>query len=225
MTRFGPDHVVITAISGQAASNASKLGGQTLFSEFGMGKMDDSYTFRTSLPNVLDLVLGNRSAVQRIRQTRVLVIEEAGMVGARLLDLLDQLLRLVRGRPHDLFGGVMLVLVLDPMQNRPFTHVAGIHAPSGKPKSDPQLPLCFAHCFPKAFPPTGWHRLITPHRQTDPAQLRELKLVRYGLVTGAMLYRMVTQVRLPVSSVCVCVCVCGNSHQHLCIVAVGNGPH
>ena len=50
---------------------------------------------------------------RRLCEVRFLVIEEVSMVSADRFDLIDQRLRLVRGKPNEAFGGVQLLVVGD----------------------------------------------------------------------------------------------------------------
>jgi hypothetical protein len=184
--RFGPSHVTVTACTGQAAEGASLLGGQTLQSAFGLGLFQGML-----VPQLVRNILDNSKAVECIRRTRVLVIEEAGMLSARMLDALEQVCRLIRGCPRQLMGGIMIVAILDPLQNRPFNSLPGLYETLSP---DLRLPLGYANCFHAVFHPSGWNRLIIPHRQTDPTQLQDLWQFRYGLGDGNLLIKATTQV-------------------------------
>lgn len=101
--------VALCATSGCAAE---LIGGETLNSYCGVG-------IETSADGMISRVAKNKSATARIKNMKVLLIEEVSMLGAKFFDALEQLFRKVRALPDQFFGGVRLVLVGDPVQLPP----------------------------------------------------------------------------------------------------------
>lgn len=98
-----------TASTGVAALN---IGGQTINSWAGMGLADEDIT------SILTWVNKNRKAQERIRATRILVIDEISMVKADLLDKLDLVCKSICGVKTP-FGGLQIVVVGDFLQLPP----------------------------------------------------------------------------------------------------------
>jgi hypothetical protein len=61
----------------------------------------------------------NSEKLKVLRQVELLVIDEISMVRCDTLDAIDVILRHVRKRPHDLFGGVQILFIGDMMQLPP----------------------------------------------------------------------------------------------------------
>lgn len=98
-----------TASTGVAALN---IGGQTIHSWSGMGLADED------VRTICAKVAKNRKAEERIRATRILVLDEVSMVKADLLDKLDVVTKYIRGNNRP-FGGLQIVAVGDFMQLPP----------------------------------------------------------------------------------------------------------
>lgn len=96
----------ITGTTGVAALN---VGGSTIHSWAGLGMM------RGTVSEIVEGVFNNTKAVRRIKETKVLVIEEVSMLSAEMLDMLDKVFRLVR-EVDEPFGGMQIVLVGDMLQ-------------------------------------------------------------------------------------------------------------
>ena len=115
--------VVITAPTGVAAVNA---GGETLHSFFGLpfgpfvpkreGRSTAGVHDAASLPRYLHL---RGKKAELIQSLDTLVIDEVSMVRADLLDMIDIVLRHIRSRPEEPFGGVQVVLIGDLYQLPP----------------------------------------------------------------------------------------------------------
>lgn len=102
-----------TASTGVAALN---IGGVTLHSWSGMGLADDEGM------DLLDKVDGNSKAKNRIKSSKVLVIDEISMMNSNLMDKLDIVCQYIRDRGES-FGGIQVVFVGDFMQLPPvFKH-------------------------------------------------------------------------------------------------------
>lgn len=123
--------VAITATTGLAAYN---IGGQTLHRWSGI---------RTGEGNVashVQYIKKNMGGVRdNWRNCRILVIDEVSMLDANLLDKLEEIARLVRGKPQP-FGGIQLVLTGDFFQLPPVSKGGSDGAATN---------LCFeAKCWP-----------------------------------------------------------------------------
>lgn len=98
--------VVVLAPTGLAAINIS---GQTI------------HSFFTFPPRLLttQVLASLRIDPAVVRQIDAIIIDEASMVRADVLDAIDTVLRRLRQRPHEPFGGVQIVLVGDLFQLPP----------------------------------------------------------------------------------------------------------
>jgi ATP-dependent exoDNAse (exonuclease V) alpha subunit len=98
-----------TATTGVAAFN---IGGQTIHSFAGLGFGDED------IKNLIAAVGKKKKAVARISMCKVLVLDEASMLKAELLDKIDLVFKYYRfnNRP---FGGVQIVFVADFLQLPP----------------------------------------------------------------------------------------------------------
>lgn len=104
-------HVAVTASTGIAATH---IGGMTIHSWSGFGIKS------TLTPYDLDQIAGRESLVRRIKKTQVLVIDEISMLDGRGLDMVDQILRTIRGSGES-FGGIQVVCIGDFFQLPPIT--------------------------------------------------------------------------------------------------------
>ena len=104
-------NVAVTASTGIAATH---IGGMTIHSWSGVGARD------TLSPYELDAVATKEKTAKRIRNAHVLIIDEISMLGAAMLDTVDQVCKAVRKRT-DPFGGLQVVLVGDFFQLPPIT--------------------------------------------------------------------------------------------------------
>lgn len=98
-----------TATTGVAALN---VGGITIHSWSGMGLADEDGM------RLLDKVSENRKATNRIKNAKVLVVDEISMAKAELVEKLDIVCQFIRnnGKP---FGGIQIVFVGDFLQLPP----------------------------------------------------------------------------------------------------------
>jgi ATP-dependent DNA helicase PIF1 len=99
----------ITASTGIAATH---IGGATIHSWSGIGILED-LTERD-----LDTISQNERVVKRVRNTPVLIIDEVSMLSYTTLDMVDKVLRELRGDERA-FGGIQIVLVGDFFQLPP----------------------------------------------------------------------------------------------------------
>ena len=122
LQRFGPEGVIVTGMTGVAATNYEN--GRTLHSAFGFGKGD------LSVEECVSKVTSNRALLTAIRKARVLIIDEISFIDKASLAKLSRILfRLRDKRPpeekkDDLgtgqFGGILLIMVGDWMQLVPY---------------------------------------------------------------------------------------------------------
>ena len=98
-----------TATTGVAALN---IGGTTLHSWSGMGLAEEDGM------DLLDKVSENKKAVDRIKSSKVLIVDEISMAQSNLLDKLDIVCQFIRNKEKP-FGGMQVVFVGDFMQLPP----------------------------------------------------------------------------------------------------------
>ncbi len=112
-----------------------------------------------------------------------LVLDEVSMVSADLMDAIDRSLRQARGRGHDPFGGVQVIMFGDPYQLPPV------------PPRDPHERAYFADTYRSLWffdakvwldTPLTAIELVEVHRQKDDRFKQILGAVRYGEVTADM---------------------------------------
>lgn len=162
--------IAICAPTGVAALN---VGGQTIHS-----------LLRLPTGVIADHGLAQPKELKKMLSAiDTLVIDEVSMVSADLMDAIDRSLRQARGRRHDPFGGVQLILFGDPFQLPPV------------PPSDPHERAYFddtyrsmwffdAHVWLAA--PLNLIELVEVHRQNDDRFKQILAAVRHGVVDADM---------------------------------------
>ncbi|MCA9363939.1 AAA family ATPase [Candidatus Kaiserbacteria bacterium] len=101
--------VAVTASTGIAATH---IGGMTIHAWSGIGARD------TLSPYDLDTILTKEKVVKRVKNAKVLVIDEISMLDGRVLDMVDTVCRAIRGR-EEAFGGLQTILVGDFFQLPP----------------------------------------------------------------------------------------------------------
>lgn len=105
-----PANVLLTASTGIAANN---IGGRTLHSMFLINPSkpnpEESATKILQIPK-------KRSTIQK---AQLLIIDEISMVSDRLLNCIDDILRLVKKHPNEPFGGMQIALFGDFLQLPP----------------------------------------------------------------------------------------------------------
>lgn len=100
----------ITATTGIAALNVQ---GSTIHSWAGIGLGEEDAATLAGKVNK------NKRAAERIRKTKVLIIDEISMCSKELFEKLDQVFRVVRRKFNLPFGGIQLILVGDWLQLPP----------------------------------------------------------------------------------------------------------
>ncbi len=165
--------VAVAAPTGVAAFN---VGGATIHSLFGIppGLLGNQE---------LKHHLGHR-AREVLRAIDMLVIDEVSMVNADLMDAMETMLTLARGKSKGPFGGVQVVLFGDPYQLAP--------VPPNDPADLVYLNEKYrshwffdAHCWDKA--PLERYELHENFRQSDPEFIEILNAIRDGSCTQEML--------------------------------------
>ncbi|MEY4310421.1 MAG: hypothetical protein RLZ71_347 [Actinomycetota bacterium] len=165
--------VAVTGSTGVASFN---VGGQTLHSFLGVP------------PGILgtgDLRhhLGQRSR-EVMRTIDMLVIDEISMVNADLMDAIETMLSLARGKNKGPFGGVQIVMFGDPYQLAPVPprEPADVEFMRNKYRSHWFFD---AHCWDKA--PLERYELHENFRQSDQEFIEILNAIRDGSCTQDML--------------------------------------
>lgn len=106
------DHGIEPAITASTGIAATHIHGQTIHSWSGIGIK------RSLSPYELDHIATTEYIVKRVKNTKVLIIDELSMIDAQTLDMVDQVCRMVR-QSNEAFGGIQVVLVGDFFQLPP----------------------------------------------------------------------------------------------------------
>jgi ATP-dependent DNA helicase PIF1 len=120
---YKEEECVLTSTTGVSAY---QLSGRTIHSWSGLllpsnlTKMDAD-TLRNSIQTVIKKISGSKKA-SAIKKAKLLLIDEVSMLGGYYLEILDQVLRVVR-RSEDVMGGLQLVMTGDMMQLPPCADV------------------------------------------------------------------------------------------------------
>lgn len=161
------EDTVLCAPTGIAAIN---IGGVTCHSAFGLPMHYPLLHEWGKLPKGFNDVFGVNSNIKRI------VIDEAGMLRAEQLDLIDHRLKLVRKNKLP-FGGIQVVLVGDFFQLEPIVT-----------KQDAPL-LSKDYASPFCFHSRAWNfktiELTEVVRQSDATQVALLSAIRKGTLDAA----------------------------------------
>ncbi len=88
--------VAVTASTGIAATH---IGGMTIHSWSGIGARDQLTRYD------IDAIAAKEKTAKRIKKAKVLVIDEISMLDGRVLDMIEVVCRVVRGREEP-FGGL-----------------------------------------------------------------------------------------------------------------------
>lgn len=104
-------NVAVTASTGIAATH---IGGMTIHSWSGIGIKDTLSAYD------LDQITSKEKIVKRAKQAHALVIDEISMLDGKVLDMVDKVLKTVRGS-NEAFGGLQVILVGDFFQLPPVT--------------------------------------------------------------------------------------------------------
>lgn len=178
-----PKNNVITAPTGVAAINA---GGVTLHSFFQLplapfipvnrthgGERHAPETGTVNRHSLLSRLRFNRDKKKLLQELELLIIDEISMVRADLLDAVDTVLRHVRHRPDQPFGGVQLLMIGDLYQLPPVLRETDRDLLTGYYPG----PYFFDSQVMRDHPPlvVEFEKI---YRQTDPQFIRLLHQVR-----------------------------------------------
>ncbi|WP_449278492.1 ATP-dependent DNA helicase [Leucobacter sp. GX24907] len=162
--------IAVCAPTGVAALN---VGGQTIHS-----------LLRLPTGVIADHQLDQPAELKKmLASIDTLVIDEISMVSADLMDAIDRSLRQARGKKHDPFGGVQIIMFGDPYQLPPV------------PPRDPEERAYFSDTYRSLwfFDARVWEgadlsviELEEVHRQRDDRFKQILGAVRHGVVTADM---------------------------------------
>lgn len=163
----------IIAVCAPTGVAALGVGGQTIHS-----------LFRLPTGVIADHDLSQPPELKKLLSSiDTLVIDEISMVNADLMDAIDRSLRQARGRRHDAFGGVQIIMFGDPYQLPPV------------PPRDIDERAYFQDAYRSRwfFDAHVWQgaelsrvELTEIHRQSDDRFKRLLNAVRHGAVTADM---------------------------------------
>lgn len=105
-------HGIEPAITASTGIAATHIGGMTIHSWSGIG-------IRKFLTDAdADAIASKEHVARRIAKTNVLIIDEVSMLGSEVLDMVDRVVREVRGHEKP-FGGMQVILVGDFFQLPP----------------------------------------------------------------------------------------------------------
>jgi ATP-dependent DNA helicase PIF1 len=176
----GPGEVFVLGTTGQAAY---LINGKTIESAFGI----DSYLPKdTPIDRRIHSCNIRRKAKRAppLRNLKIMFIDEVSMLDPKLLDFLDEYLRIVF-RNNLPFGGVIVVLVGDPYQLPPI----------GTDKK-----FFHANVFNKAFPPKQRICFVDQHRQEGDWRLQYLLLTMRTLHITSLFFSLVGLLEVPFSN-------------------------
>lgn len=189
--------VALTATTALAASNLADKDYETLepmtihrFAGIGLA--------RENVDELVRMVKRNKFVVQRLRDVDLWVIDEVSMLDPLLMAKLDTLMRAVRERPHEVFGGVQMVLVGDFYQIPPVMRDDEMTSPQRLALLGEQ------HCAARyCFELPLWRKTIDVEcllrqvfRQSDGAFVHMLQEVRHGCLSAPTLQRFTNRSEL-----------------------------
>lgn len=149
----------ITASTGIAATH---VGGVTIHSWSGI-KIKKAIT-----DNALQNMMMDERLVDRLCESRVLIVDEVSMLDANFINMLDQVLKRVRGEVFMPFGGIQVVFVGDFFQLPPVSREErAVYAFKSQAWKDAELTVCY---------------LTEQHRQSEPVYIDLLKAMRNGTI-------------------------------------------
>lgn len=155
-------HFAVTASTGIAATH---IGGMTIHSWSGIG-------IKKNLSSAdLSRIASNKSIIQRVKKTRILIIDEISMLDGNTLGLVELVCRKIKGLDLS-FGGMQIVLVGDFFQLPPVAREEGV-VPQFAFESPAWLGAGLTVCY-----------LSEQHRQADLKFLDLLSSIRSGAVAA-----------------------------------------
>jgi len=170
---------VVVAVTASTGIAATHIGGRTIHSWSGIGV----HTALTSAD--ANKIASNARTAKRVRETKVLVIDEVSMLSADTLTAAEIVCRKIRGGAEP-FGGMQVVLVGDFFQLPPV-----VQKQTDEEKQQPLL-RSTEHGSVFAFASSAWHQLnpsvcylSEQHRQEDKDFLKVLTAIRNGVVSAS----------------------------------------
>lgn len=161
---YGAESVYVTASTGIAAV---AIGGTTIHSYAGIG------LGKESAKELAEKVTGSQRSSNRWRLTRVLIVDEVSMLSGDLLDKLEYIARVARGKFNVPFGAIQVVLCGDFFQLPPVN--------PGSARA-----FCFnAECWDRVFDVCVELRHV--FRQKDARFVKVLNEIRMGELTDEAL--------------------------------------
>lgn len=106
------EHSIPVAVTASTGIAATHIGGMTIHAWSGIGIKDSLSAYD------VEQIATREHVVKRINAAKVLVIDEISMLDARILGMVDRVLRAVK-RNEEAFGGIQVVLVGDFFQLPP----------------------------------------------------------------------------------------------------------
>lgn len=173
------EHNIEPAITASTGIAATHIGGYTIHSWSGIGIK------RGLSEEDLDQIAQNERVAKRIVNTAILIIDEVSMLGPETLGMVDAVVRQVRHRYDEPFGGMQVILVGDFFQLPPVSPQSQWDAKRHGNLWEEAPPGRFA------FSGEVWQRLnplvcylSEQHRQEDAQFLEILSAIRRREVTG-----------------------------------------
>lgn len=161
-TQWLRDQEVAYAITASTGIAATHVGGVTIHSWSGI-KIKKAIT-----DNALQNMMMDERLVARLCESQVLIVDEVSMLDANFINMLDQVLKRVRGEVFMPFGGIQVVFVGDFFQLPPVSRDGPVdYAFKSQAWKDAELTVCY---------------LTEQHRQSEPVYLDLLKAMRDGTI-------------------------------------------
>lgn len=168
------DHEIPMSITASTGIAATHIGGSTIHSWSGIG-IKNQLT-----PHDLNEIKNRNQVVQRIKNTKVLIIDEISMLTGDTLTMVETVCRKIRSNQAP-FGGLQVVLVGDFFQLPPITR-PDIH--KHRPliaNNDQNSKFAFSSLAWQTLNPRVCY-LSEQHRQEDTAFLELLSALRQGAI-------------------------------------------
>lgn len=165
-------HEVEVAVTASTGIAATHIGGQTIHAWSGLGIKKDLSAYD------LDRLESTEYLVKRIKNTKVLIIDEISMIDPQTLAMIDLICRTLR-KNEEIFGGLQVILVGDFFQLPPVNknHSEAHYAF----ESTIWLQLSLIICY-----------LNEQHRQKDNRYLSFLTAIRRNEITDHDLFELTT---------------------------------
>ena len=179
--RFLKDNKIPVAITASTGIAATHLNGNTIHSWSGIGIKSELNAFD------LGKIARNSQKRDRIRDAKVLIIDEISMLHGKRLDLVNQVCKYIRKSPQP-FGGLQVILCGDFFQLPPILESGDTDinfAYKSKAWEELELYICY---------------LDEQHRQLDDSFLRLLNEIRSQEVTEYTFEKLQTRLNKSISN-------------------------